>query len=351
VKLSSLGSTQRIALGLVATLLLPVVTVGLLVLVVTRLTDLPDGVALRVGHTDVTDEQLQQRMNALDALYGIEAPKDGPARDSFVRNSAKAVAVSIVIDQAAEERGIVVSDKAAQDAVDQLIEQKFGAGGRDAFVTLLGEVGASMQNVLDEIKRQQSFDQLVGQVTGGVPEPTEADARSLYDSDRADMVLPSQRRLSNIVVGSLEDADMVLQRARSGTDFGTLAKGLSLDQASHNAGGDLGYVTRAQLEEPYAQPAFDAPVGALFGPVQTKSGWNVGKVVEARPEVPLAFEQVQEQLRDQLRRDRQTKAWNDWLTQRLRDADLSYADKYRPADPNGAPVLSSGAGDQVAAHR
>jgi len=96
--LSSLGSTQRIALGLVATLLLPVVTVGLLVLVVTRLTDLPDGVALRVGHTDVTDEQLQQRMNALDALYGIEAPKDGPARDSFVRNSAKAVAVSIVID-------------------------------------------------------------------------------------------------------------------------------------------------------------------------------------------------------------------------------------------------------------
>jgi peptidyl-prolyl cis-trans isomerase C len=77
----------------------------------------------------------------------------------------------------------------------------------------------------------------------------------------------------------------------------------------------------------------------------------VGKVVEARPEVPLAFEQVQEQLRDQLRRDRQTKAWNDWLAQRLRDADLTYADKYRPADPNRAPALRSSAGDQLAEHR
>jgi peptidyl-prolyl cis-trans isomerase C len=354
MNLGGLGPTQRVALGILATLLLPVVTVGLLVLVVTRLTDLPEGVALRVGHTEVSEQELRQRMDAFDALYGIRAPKDGPARDSFIRESAKAVAVSIVIDQAAKQRGIVISDGAAQDAVNQLIAQKFGAGGRDGFVTLLGEVGASMRNVLDEIKRQQSFNQLVGQVTGGVPEPTEADARAVYDGHRAAMVLPSQRRLSNIVVGTEADAQMALQRIRSGTDFGALAKSLSLDQATRYTGGDLGYVTRDQLEDPYAQAAFAAPAGALFGPVRTKSGWNVGRVVEVRPEVPLAFEQVQEQLRDELRGERQTAAWNDWLGQRLRDADLTYADRYRPADPTGVPALkpaTEAVGGPLAEHR
>ena len=335
MNLSSLGSTQKIVLGMVATLLLPVVTVGLLVLVVTRLTALPEGVALRAGHIEVSEQDLRQRMDAFDALYGIEAPTDGPARDSFIRESAKAVAVSIVIDQAAQQRGIVISDKAAQDGLDELIERKFGPTGRDGLVTLLGQVGASMRNVLDEIKRQQSFNQLVSQVTSDVPEPTEADAKARYDANRAAMVLPSQRRFSNVVVSTEADAQMVLRRARSGTDFGTLAKALSLDQASRNVAGDLGYVTRDQLEDPYAQAAFTAPAGVLFGPVRTKSGWNVGKVVEVRPEVPLAFAQVQEQLREQLRGERQTKAWNEWLAQRMRDADLRYADEYQPKDAMG----------------
>jgi peptidyl-prolyl cis-trans isomerase C len=341
MSLSRLGWAQRIALGMVATLLLPVVTVGLLVLVVNRVTALPEGVALRVDGTDVTDEQLRQRMDAFDALYGIAPPKDGPGRDAFMRQSAKAVAVSIVIDDAARQRGIVVSDTAARSAVDQLIEQKFGPGGRDDFVTLLGQLGASMGNVLDEVKRQQSFTQLVKQVTDGVPQASEAEARALYDAHRAEIVVPPQRRLSNIVVASVEDAQSVLQRAQAGTDFGALAQGVSLDQVSRRSGGDLGYVSAGQLEDRYGQAAFAAPVGGLFGPVQTKSGWNVGKVLDARPAVPVSFEQVQEELRTELRGERQTKTWNDWLGERLHDADITYAARYRPADPRGIPAAGA----------
>ncbi|MDT7559918.1 MAG: hypothetical protein QOI68_4388, partial [Pseudonocardiales bacterium] len=80
----------------------------------------------------------------------------------------------------------------------------------------------------------------------------------------------------------------------------------------------------------------------------------VGKVAEIRPEIPLAFEQVQEQLRDGLRGERQTKAWNDWLGRQLREADVTYADNYRPVDPDGAPTLSPAgpaAAGQLAEHR
>lgn len=323
-----------------AAALTPVLVVGLSVLIAIRVTELPEGVALRVGHTELTDQQLNQRIDAFEALYGIGAPTANPARDAFTRDMAKTVAMSIVVDQAAQARGIVISDQVAQAAANQMIEQRFGPNGHDQFVTLLGEIGASMRDVTDEIKRQQSFAQLYAQITSRVPESTEAQARAVYDSQRARMVLPEQRRLSNIVVSSSDEASQVLQKLHSGTNFATLAKQDSLDESTASSGGDLGFVKREQLEPGYANAAFAAPVGALFGPVQTKSGWNVGQVVQVQPATPVAFEQIQENLRDELRSAVQTRVWDDWFGEQVRQAHLQYADKYRPNDPYSVPYGS-----------
>jgi peptidyl-prolyl cis-trans isomerase C len=314
-----------------------VITAGLVFLVVPLMTALPEGVAMRLAGTDVTEQELQQRVDGLEALYGIAEPAEDQARDQFNRETAKAIAGSMVIERACTERGIVISEKEAQDAVTKLIETRFAAGGRDAFVKLLGEVGASMQNVLDEIKRQRGFTQLFDQVTKDVPEVTEADARAAYDTYRARMVTPEQRRLSNIVVSSSEQAEQVLQRAREGADFAALAKEVSLDPSTRDAAGDLGFVARAKLAEPYAAAAFAASSGSLFGPVQTESGWNLGKVVEVRPESPLRFEIVQEQLRKELRDERELQTWSAWLAEQMDEADPQYADKYRPKDADAVP--------------
>jgi peptidyl-prolyl cis-trans isomerase C len=320
--------------------LVPVMVVAVAVVVAVRVTELPEGVALRVGHTEVTDQELNQRIDAFEALYGIEAPTANPARDAFTRDMAKTVAMSIVVEQAADARGIFISDQAAQDAVNQMIGQRFGPNGHDQFVTLLGQIGASMRDVTDEIKRQQSFAQLYTQVTSQVPEATEAQARAVYDSQRARMVLPERRRLSNIVVSSRDEASQVLQKLRSGADFATIAKQESLDDSTASSGGDLGFVKREQLEPQYADAAFGAPAGSLFGPVQTKSGWNIGQVIQVHQATPVAFEQIQEDLRDQLRTGVQTRVWDDWFATQVRQAHLEYAGKYQPAGPYGAPRVA-----------
>jgi peptidyl-prolyl cis-trans isomerase C len=324
-------------------LLTPVLVVGLTLLVVIRLTELPTGVALRVGSTDVSESQLQQRIQAFEALYGIGAPPAEPARDRFTRELARSVAMSIVIDQAAQERGITVSDQDAQAAADQLIQQRFGPGGRDGFAALLGKIGASMQNVLDEIKRQQRYAQLYEQITAGIPEVTQADARAVYDGDPARRSVPEKRRIGNISVATEQDAQTVLTRARSGTDFAALAKDLSLDPTTKDSGGDLGFTDRASLETGYAQAAFSTPVGSLFGPVRSESGWNVGVVMDLRPERPLSFEEVQEGLRNELRQQRTTAKWRDWLAERVRDAHVTYSEKYQPPPAGVDPVPANAA--------
>jgi peptidyl-prolyl cis-trans isomerase C len=313
----------------------PVLVVGLSLILATRLTELPPGVALRVGPADVSESQMQQRIQAFEALYGIGAPPAEPARDQFTRELGRSVAMSIVIDQAAQERGIVVSDRDAQAAADQLIAQRFGPGGRDQFAALLGKIGASMQNVLDEIKRQQRYAQLYTQVTAGIPEVTQADARAVYDGDPARRSVPEKRRIANISVATEQDAQAAVARARSGTDFAALAKDSSIDPTTKDTGGDLGFVDRASLEPDYAQAAFSTPVGSLFGPVRSESGWNVGVVVDVRPERPLSFEEVQEGIRNELRQQRETAKWRDWFAERVRDAHVTYSKKYEPP-PAGA---------------
>jgi peptidyl-prolyl cis-trans isomerase C len=339
MRLTSLKWPIELAARLGIALLVPVVTVGLLMLVVPRFTDLPHGVALRVGHTDLTESQLRARIEAIEALYGLGPPATEPARGDFTRELARSVAMSMVIDQAADERGVVVSDQAAQDAANQLITQRFGPNGSGQFATLLGQVGASMQNVLDEIKRQQRFDVLYQQVTAGIPEVTQEDARAEYERRRSDMVLPEKRRLANIVLGDQQEAEVAAQRARSGTDFAALAREVSTDPTTRDSGGDLGDVTRQDLDDEYGQAAFTAPVGQVFGPVRSEAGWNVGLVVAvARPAVPLSFEQMQESLRNRLRADRKATVWQDWLTQRFQQAHPVYAEPYRPTDPERGPA-------------
>lgn len=338
MRLTRLTWPLELAVRLTAAAMVPVVTVGLLLVIVPRLTGLPDGVALRVGHTDLTEPQLKSRIEAISALYGLGPPAVEPARSEFTRELARTVAMTVVVDQAADERGVVISDKTAQESADQLIAQRFGPDGRGQFATLLGQVGASMQNVLDEIKRQQRFAQLYQQVTAEIPDATPEDARVEYDRRRAEMVMPEKRQLANIVVDTQKEADTVVQRARAGTPFAALAREMSTDPTTRDAGGDLGAVARQDLEDDYAKVAFTTPIGQVFGPVRSEVGWNVGQVVAvAQPEVPLSFEQMQGPLRNTLRANRKAAVWKEWLTGRFRDAHPAYAPAYEPPRPDEVP--------------
>lgn len=309
--------------------------------VVDRMTSLPAGTAFRIGENVVTVSQLDRRVDLLKSLYGVQPPKDPGKRDKFNRDTAKAIAVSEILDSAAKAEGIVIADKAANDQLAKLIKETY-RGDRETFLRTLGSTGLSERNVLDEIKRQQTSAKLFERVTANVRKATDGDARTYYDSHKKEMVSPEQRQLSNIVVKTRQEADQVLLQAQSGTDFATLARQRSLDGQSKAKGGDLGMVSARELDAGYARAAFAAKPNTLFGPVQTGYGWNVGKVSKVQPAVPLSFDQLKQNIKVKLDNDATLKRWNAWLSERIRTADVEYAPQYRPADPDAPPQQVTG---------
>ncbi|PXY20630.1 parvulin peptidyl-prolyl isomerase [Prauserella flavalba] len=299
--------------------------------------ELPDGVAFRVGDKMVTVDDVNKEMDTLRALYGVQRPTDANALDRYWRDGAKAQAVSIVLDDAARAQNITIADKTARDVLSRYIAQQIGEGpsARDEFVRALGNAGTSEQAVLTEIKRQLALNQLFDQVTAGQT-VTDEEVRQAFDQRRAQLGTPERRHLRNIVVRTKEEADQVLADIRGGSTFEDVAARTSLD-STRTAGGDLGELSSDQLDESYRGPAFSARPGTVFGPVQNEHGWNVGKVEQVLPPIPAEFEQVKGRLKDTLLLEKSLRVWRDWLAEQIKRADVQYADRYLPADPDAPP--------------
>lgn len=310
-----------------------------------RADDLPDDAVFAYGGQIETVSQLQERIQTLKALYGVQPPdqQDTAKSDAFRRDTAKAVAVGMVLDHAAHDRAIVIADKAARDVLTRFISQQIGEGpdARSKFVQALGTTGTSEDAVLDEIKRQLAVSQLFDSVTAG-SSVGDGEVTDAFAKRRAQLDTPERRQLTNIVVKTKEDADRVRTDLAAGTPFETLVAQRSLDGATRDKGGDLGQVTAAQLEDGYAKAAFAALAGGLFGPVQTAHGWNVGRVRQVLPPQPAVFDQVKDQLKQQLTLEKALATWRGWLGAQLAGANVRYADAYRPADPAAPPQEAPG---------
>lgn len=109
-----------------------------------------------------------------------------------------------------------------------------------------------------------------------------------------------QVRARHILLESEEEAREVIAEIQGGADFVEVAKERSAGPTAES-GGDLGYFTKDDMVEPFAEAAFALQPGEVSEePVQTQFGWHVVKVEDRRMSEPPAFNEVREQLRRDL---------------------------------------------------
>lgn len=328
------GEHPRAALaGAVAfALLLALVTAYL-----AREPQVPDGTVAVVGEQEISTKQLDRRVEALKALYGLEEPSGTKAQDGFRRDAAKSAVVALLIEQAAEDRGIEVTDKEVDTILAKLIRERYPDGGQAAFVEALGVMGANESQVRDELRQQAIVAALFDDVTAGV-EVTDDQVRTAYDDRRAELATPERRQLLNIVVETRAEADTVLGLLRRGRPFAQVAGTYSIDSATRSEGGLLGTASRKDLEGAYGDAAFGAEAGALFGPVKTETGWHVGQVRKIVAATPVTFAEVEASLRSTLETEDALARWRSFLEDLLTDADVRYHADYLPEDPASLPA-------------
>jgi len=87
---------------------------------------------------------------------------------------------------------------------------------------------------------------------------------------------------------------------KQGTPFADLAKQYSDDAATAASGGDLGYIKKGTLKEPYNSIAFGLTEGQVSGLIETDNGYCVVSVEEKKQSHILPFEEVSGKIEEKL---------------------------------------------------
>lgn len=130
------------------------------------------------------------------------------------------------------------------------------------------------------------------------------DVRARYDKEIAAMPPQVEVRARHILVKTKEEAEAIIKKLAGGAKFEDLAKESSTDGTASN-GGDLGYFTEGQMVPEFEKAAFALKPGEYTKePVQTQFGFHVIQLEDRRTKQPPAFEQVKDQIRSIIMRER-----------------------------------------------
>jgi peptidyl-prolyl cis-trans isomerase C len=296
----------------------------------------PKGDALKVEGEKISNAEFQRRVELLRALYDVRPPTDPAKLATFRGDAAKGMAVATLVAHDVAERKLQAADKVVRDRLDGFITQRYPEGGRNQFIQALGNYGVSENDVLGEFRRILDTQALFKSVTAGV-KVGEDQISKAFEERKAQLAVPEKRHLRHLVVKTEDEAKKALTRVKGRETFEGVAKDVSLDTSTKDEGGDLGAVSRAQLDPAFGAAAFGAAEGATFGPVQTKNGWHIGLVEDVTPGHPVTLDEVHDSLRDTLVAETSLAKWRGYLADRIRTANACYAKGNRPADPKAPP--------------
>lgn len=109
--------------------------------------------------------------------------------------------------------------------------------------------------------------------------------------------------------------------------FEELAEEYSADASVKNNKGDLGYFPRGKMVPEFETEAFSLKVGQVSEPIKTQFGYHIIKLLDKKPEKPLAFEDVKADLISRLEASYKREAYSNKMYNTLMTPELKVDDE------------------------
>lgn len=286
-----------------------------------------EGVVARVFNHQITRGQLERALRERLWLEGRTVESLAPeilktaryaALDDLIdhellRVKAKAHAPQLLVtDAEVDERlRLLAARFETKEEMEAAMKSQGIAGGRD---------------LRDRLAARLQQEKYVESKIAPLAEVGEEEALKWFEENRGALGYPERVEVRHVFLPTLdhlpEEAKAKLDAALADLtakkkDFAALARELSEDPATKDAGGSLGWMTRRRLPEDFAAPVFALP---LHQPalVRTRLGWHLVEVTGRKPAEPRSFEQAKPEVMaalHALKRDQAAREYRDALRQ------------------------------------
>jgi peptidyl-prolyl cis-trans isomerase C len=208
----------------------------------------------------------------------------------------------------AENLGITVTPTEVEEALQEY-RRDYPAG---AFEEMLRERGITLDSWQRELTQNLLMEKVVRQAayTGVTVEEEEVAAH--YQEHREDFDRPEQVRARQIVLSTEAEGQRILGLLRQGEPFAEMARQHSLSPDGEQ-GGDLGFFARGEMPPEFDAVVFSLPVGRLSDLVKSEYGFHIFLVEERRKAMRLGLDSVKDEIRSELRAEKEDQAYQEWL--------------------------------------
>lgn len=136
------------------------------------------------------------------------------------------------------------------------------------------------------------------------PKVADEAVKARYEAEIGKLTPGKEVNARHILVDDEEKAKALIEELKGGADFAALAKDNSLDPGSAQNGGSLGFFGPGQMVPAFEKAAMALEPGTFTEePVQSRFGYHIIKVDEARDQAVPTFEEVGDRIRQLMLRE------------------------------------------------
>lgn len=290
--------------------------------------------AATVNGTGIKRSELDNMSKRAQEQFAKTGRPTSPQIDKNIRGSIlrKMIDDEIFRQKAAKED--VKVDRI--ERVEALEKYKERMGGQKSFELVLKQQNLTEDQIMETVVADLQRDKLIGKLQA-IPEPTEEEIKKHYEANKGFYTQPEKVRVRHILLKLadnepqekaalvLKKANEVLKEAQKGGSFEALVQKYS-EGPSTAQGGDIGFFGRGQMDKPFEDAAFNAPLKTPVGPVKTAFGYHILYVEEKTPSKPAELAEVRDRAVELIKRNKRSVASEDLLQTWRKEAKISISD-------------------------
>ena len=206
------------------------------------------------------------------------------------------------------------------------------------FLDFLAGNNLSLENfrtkLADELRVQELLDQ---KITSKIEVITEKEALEFYNNNGDKFSENEQVRVHHILIKVTDPNDpkkvavaenkarWILDKIKKGENFEELSRQYSEDPSAFK-GGDLGFFARGDMIKEFENVAFSLKIDETSDVVRTPLGFHIIKLNEKKSSQLIPFQEVESQIKAQLKQERSNKLFEDYVSELKSKAKIKVKD-------------------------
>lgn len=275
----------------------------------------------RVNGVTLTESDLQEALNEIIPTQVFHRAMTPEKMQEFVPQAMDLMIERELLYQEAKRRGMKADKKKINKAKKAAIER---LGGKKRFQEALKQAGLTEKQYEIRLEKRFLAAELKSLETDQKANVSPEEIEAYYERNKSGFFRPEARRVRHILIRvepgasqeeieqKLDSAKKILERARSGEDFGQLAWEYSEDPYRMKSG-DLGLLHRGRLLQAIDDVVFSLPVGGISDIITTEYGYHIVKVEEAKEPEQLSLSDVYSKIENELKAKKLEQLRKDFL--------------------------------------